>query len=257
MAEQPAQDKNLLTAETLKQDEVPELRDLVMEYGRPILIGVGAALVIALGTGLWKQHRATQEREAAALLEGGRPEQLQALLTQYPGTASAPGAMLALARGEFSAGQYVAAEKRYAEFVTRFPSHAMTPAAEVNRALCHEALGRPDEALAALNTWLGSQTNHFMRPVALFAKARCTEQKGRYDEARAIYEDFVAKHPDTPWAAQAETALKSLAQKRRSASAAVAVPAPGVPVPVNPAPAVQAVPVVPAAPAAKAAAPAP
>ena len=231
MAEQPAQDKGPLAGGELKQDEAPELRELIMEYGRPIVIGVGAALVITLGTGLWRQHRATQEREAAALLDSGRPEQMQALLNQYPGTSTAPAAMLALARGEFGTGQYVAAEKRYAEFLARFPNHAMRPAAEINRALCHEAMGRTDEALAAVETWITVHTNDFLRPVALFAKARCVEQKGRYDEDRAIYEDFIAKNPDTSWTPQAETALKALAQKRRSAAAAVAVP---VPVPAKP-----------------------
>ena len=260
MAEQPAQDKGPLAGGELKQDEAPELRDLIMEYGRPIVIGVGAALVITLGTGLWRQHRATQEREAAALLDSGRPEQMQALLNQYPGTSTAPAAMLALARGEFGTGQYVAAEKRYAEFLARFPNHAMRPAAEINRALCHEAMGRTDEALTAVEAWLGVHTNDFLRPVALFAKARCVEQKGRYDDARAIYEDFIAKNPDTSWTPQAETALKALAQKRRSASAAastpVAVPpkpaAVPAPAPATPAPAAPAAPATPAVPAAPA-----
>ena len=42
---------------------------------------------------------------------------------------------------------------------------------------------------------------------ALFGRAPCLEQMGRYQEAKAVYEDFIAAHPDSGWLAKAEEML--------------------------------------------------
>jgi len=188
-------------------DEVGEVLDFLRRYGRPLLVGAAAAVLIFGVTNWRRAQRATRAAEASRLWLGAQsPEQLQLVRQQYPGTPAAAIALLSEAAALFHAGRYDEAAARHEEFQTRFAKHPMAPAAALNRITCLEAQGRLDEALAQYESFTGTPTNAFT-PLARFGAGRCLEALGRKDEARAVYEEFIVAHPDSPWTAQAEAAL--------------------------------------------------
>ncbi|MCX7818644.1 MAG: tetratricopeptide repeat protein [Kiritimatiellae bacterium] len=192
-------------------------QSLLRDYGRPLLLGAAIAIVIVVAVGFVRQRRRAAEEEAARLLTSGRVEQIEKLVEKYRRTSSAPIGGLALARLDFHNGRYEEAEKRYAQFLKDYPQHPLAPVAEVNRATCLEAIGRLEEALKIYEAVRSRESTSLQGSLALLGRARTFEQMGRYTEARQAYEEYLALHPEGPFAGVAEAGLKVLEQKRRAA----------------------------------------
>lgn len=245
MADPVTDPKNDATEAAAAEAIPADWQDLVRTYGRPLLLGAAVAAVIVAGTSFFRGQKRQADEDAARMLSSGRPEQLEALVAQHEKTPSAPVALLALARLDFHNGKHEAAEKRYADFVARYPEHAFAEAAEINRAQCAEALGRTDDALKAYDAVLSRKSGTLIASGAKLGRARCLEQLGKYEDARAAYEEILAADPEGPWAGAVDAALKTIDQKRRAAKIAVNV---GLPTP-PPAPAPAVAPAASAAPA--------
>ncbi len=220
------------------EDAAPlDWQSLIREYGRPLLLGAAIAVVIVVIVGVVRQQRRAAEEEAARLLYSGRAEQIEKLVEKYGRTSSAPIGKLALARLDFHNGRYEEAEKRYAQFLRDHPKHPMATIAEVNRATCLEAMGRLQEALNIFETVRARESSSLPGSLALLGRARTYEQMGRYTEARQAYEEYLALHPEGPFAGVAEAGLKVLEQKRRTAQKLVETGLPGpLPARAEPAP---------------------
>ena len=215
-------------------DELANVMRLAREYGQSIVIGVAAAALIYVGYNYWTGRKTSAAADAARMLDAARtPEQRLAVVKNYPSTAAAAAALLAVAADYYQVGQFAPARDQYDEFLKRFPKHAMRGAAEVNRLQCLEGETRYDEALKGYESFLAAEAKHFMAPLAVFGKGRCLESQGRFDEARAVYEDFTAANPASPWREQAEASLNYANQRQR----ALMAPAGGAPSPA-PAPAI-------------------
>ncbi len=227
VVQQPTQKTGAAGAATPEEAVPLDWPTLVREYGRPVLLGAAIALVIVVAVGVVRQRRRAAEDEAARLLTSGRAEQIEKLVEKYGRTSSAPIGQLALARLDFHNGRYEEAERRYAQFLRDHPKHPMATVAEVNRATCLEAMGRLEEALKIFEAVRARERGSLQGSLALLGRARTYEQMGRYTEARQAYEEYLALHPEGPFAGVAEAGLKVLEQKRRAAQKLVETGLPG------------------------------
>jgi TolA-binding protein len=177
------------------------------------------ALVLVLGISLYRTRTQSNEEQASRMLGEARSGQaIQAIIAQYPRTASATLALLQMAKIQYDSGDYVAALSSYTDFINRNPKHMMTVVAELGKIHCSEAMGQTADALSAFTAFAKQHPDHYLAPQALFGKARCLQRLDRYAEARAVYEDFIAAHPDSAWKKDIDEALRQLERDGRKAS---------------------------------------
>lgn len=211
----------------LDKVSVREVREFLQKYGPTILIGAALAVAVAVGLGIWQNHKQGQVEKAARLFSGQpMPEEklgpgmtvqrLQMAADRYPDAPSAPLALLALAAQLYSTGQYEPARAAYQKFAERYPQHPFIAAAALGRLCCAEAAGATDIALAGYEKFIPAYPGHYLTPLAVFGKARCLEMRGALDNARITYEDYLAKNPDSPWEGQVRSALQNLDMKKRA-----------------------------------------
>ncbi|MGD9875111.1 MAG: tetratricopeptide repeat protein [Kiritimatiellia bacterium] len=205
-------------AEAPQGDELQEVMTLVREYAAPVAVGLGIVLAVFLGFTAWRNYKTGLERTASTSLMTARSAQdLENIVSQYPGTPSAPTALLTLAAEYLHSGQYLNAQNAYSRFEMQFPEHPMRPAAKIGAAYCIEGEGRYADADAAFKDFVSSHPDHYLTPVAILGQARCQEQLNNAEGARKIYDDFIAANPESPWLPQARTALLYLEKNMRLA----------------------------------------
>lgn len=205
-------------AEAPEHDELQEVMTLLREYAAPVAVGLGIVLAVFLGFTAWRSYKNGLEKTASASLLTARSAQdLENIVAQYPGTASAPTALLTLAAEYLHSGQYLNAQNAYSRFETQFPDHPMRPVAQIGMAYCIEAEGRFADADAAFKVFASANPDHYLVPVAILGQARCQEQLNNLEGARKIYDDFIAANPESPWLPQAKTALLYLEKNMRLA----------------------------------------
>lgn len=187
-------------------------------------IGTAAiAVVMILGFFLYRDRVRSNEEQASRMLGEARSGQaIQAIIAQYPRTASATLAMLQMAKIQYDSGDYVAALSSYTDFINRNPKHMMTAVAELGKIHCSEAMGQTADALSAFTAFATQYPDHYLAPQALFGKARCLQRLERLAEARAVYEEFLAAHPDSAWKKDIDEALRQLDRDGRKASSVAA-----------------------------------
>lgn len=198
-------------SESPAPSEAQSALEWIKTYGRSVVFGTLAALVLIVGVSWFKVRRARQEADARALLNGATlPEQLAAVRERYPDTSAAP--LAALREGAMLAGQgrWDEALQVFEQFRKDRPDHFFRPAADLNVALCLESAGRAEEALKEYERFVAGQGGHYLLPIAVLGQGRCLNQTGRADEARAVLEDFLAAYPKSNWTDQAEAALQGL-----------------------------------------------
>ena len=221
MAE-PAKPKAEIEIRTaaVQGDDVHELREWVSRYGPAAGLGLAIALIGIFGFGTFRNHNQAQKEGAAlAWSMATTPAEFQDVVSQFKNTPTAPAAMLGLASSYFKTGEYELAKNAYHDFETTFAEHPMAKAARLCQAQCMEAAGNLEDALHACAE-LGKQLpeDHYLQPQIDLERGRCLEQLHRWDEAKAVYEDFLAKYPDTPWIDQAEIALRTAKKAARVGS---------------------------------------
>ncbi len=229
---------NPLKLKSLEPKEVPEVLDFLRENGVAILVGAGLAAAVFLGWSLYRNFRSSQEVAASQqLFNAQSPEQVQAVLSQYPKTSSAPLAQLIVAAQAFDQGQYELALNQFAEFQKQHPGHELAANAELGVIQSREAMGQLEQALAEYTAFAAAHPGHYLEPAAVFGRARTLEQLGRHDEALAVYGAFLDAYADDErWAGRAEAA-RSFVQKEMRARARGDAPATSVVAPAALAPA--------------------
>lgn len=198
-----------------------ELREWVSRYGTPAGLGLAITLIGIFGFGTFRNHNQAQKEQAAlAWSAATTPAEFQNIVSQFKNTPTAPVAMLGLASSYFESGEYESAQNTFRDFATTFPDHPMADATRLCQAQCMEAAGQMEEALQAC-TELRKRLpeDHYLQPQIDLERGRCLEQLDRWDEAKAVYEDFLATYPDTPWIDQAEIALRTAKKAVRVVSA--------------------------------------
>ncbi len=178
---------------------------------------VAGGLALAALIFVYYNFKTNRDNEQASRLLGvaQNSKQFEELFRQYPDSAAAPAALLALASSSFSAGDYDAALVHYGDFAAIYPKHAMLPAAELGKLMCAEAKGDLEKALAGFDAFLQSHQGSYLTPQALFGKARCLQMTGKITDARIVYENFIVANPESKWRQQAEAAIQSLDRQMR------------------------------------------
>lgn len=176
----------------------------------------GVFVVTALFFAFYVIKKNRDNEQASRLLGMAQTsKQFDELFRQYPNSAAAPVALLALASARFSAGDYDGAIGRYVEFAAKYPQHPLASAAELGKIMCSEAKGEIEKALMGFDAFITVHPDHFLTPQAIFGKARCLHLAGKLSEAKVVYEDFIAANPEGKWRQHAEAALLMLDRQIR------------------------------------------
>lgn len=228
---QPAE--NGVTA-TPEHEEVLQARATLTRYGLPVLLAIVVAALVFGGAQAyrtWRVNRATRASEA--LTRANSFNELEAVVADFPGTSSAPLALLRLARAYYDQGNYDLALTKYDLFIAKHGKHPLAGAATLGRLHAREAQGHADEALAGFAAFAAQHPTDYLTPQAIFGQIRCLERLERVAEAKALCEDFIAaQDEDSDWLPRAEETLQGLRRKAKAAPASAdsaALPAPDRP----------------------------
>lgn len=202
-----------------KDAHAPEI-DNVMEtirlYGPAAALGLVLAVAIFLGITFHRHRQASMRVEASQrFMRAQTADELQMIVDDYPGTVTAPMALLALASERYHEGQIEQAEQQYRRFLEEYSDHFMRPAAELGFAYCDEAHGRLENALQGFRAFQAARGDHYLFDLARLGEARVLGQLARFDEARAIYDDIL-DDPEHPWRAQARSDLMYMEKEIRA-----------------------------------------
>lgn len=200
-------------------EEAEQLKLWGQKYGSQLLTAVLVVLIGLTVMGTLRTRMNNRIVEASERLSAATSAvELQAIVSDFPKTPSAPMALLALAKLHYDQGNYEQARFQYERFSTEYADHDMAPAARLGRAFSTEALGDPislREAANAFSDFAQQFPNHFLTPQAIFGHARCLEQLDEIQEAITLYEDFIVQHPESYWSIRAEELLAAAQRQSR------------------------------------------
>lgn len=170
---------------------------------KQILWVVGGILVVAgvIAFIQWKKH-ATENAASAALstleaqrvLPGGnRTESADAYLkvaNEHAGTKAAARALLLAGGAYFVQGSYAEAQTQFQRFLAQYADSPLRGQAALGVAACLDALGKPEEAVAAYKSVTERHATEGVVPPAKFALARLYESQNKLEEAVRLYEEL-------------------------------------------------------------------
>lgn len=173
------------------------------DRGPKTLAYVGAAVAVVIAGYLWVES-ARSKREAAieAISSAATVEDYEAVVASNAPVA--PLAKLNLARELYAAGEPEGALAVYDEVLSDMDEPALRDIAVVGRICSLEALGRVDEALAAVTeaepAIVNAEKPHYLAGDLILAKARLTCQKGDKAAAKAVLAPILTAADDAPLA---------------------------------------------------------
>lgn len=189
-------------------EELDQLKKAVTEHGVRILVGISIGLLIAGSVSFYRINKRSKMETASKLLGAAKSAQdLEAVISRYPESPSAPLALLKIAKLYYNNESFDVAIQKYSEFKEKYPEHQMVLSADMGIAHCNEAKGFTERALWAYTSFLNEHPRHFLASQAILGKARCLELLGRPGEAKEIYEEFIARTPESEWAPLVEEKL--------------------------------------------------
>jgi tetratricopeptide (TPR) repeat protein len=198
-------------AKAAQPEELESAKELLQRYAMPAIIGVGLALVALIAVNYITTKKTTNAMDASSMLAtASGPGDLEAIIKDYPNTATAPLAMLHLASVRYNDKDYVLAAETYVSFQEAYPEHAFAPAAALGQIHCDEAQGKLDAALTGYSQFNTEHADHFLRTQAVMGEGRTLEQLGRYEDAKSVYEDYIASTPDAQGIDQIESVLEKV-----------------------------------------------
>lgn len=177
----------------------------LLAWGQQHILALSLVLLGLLLTGgaysyfqYWQQQR---QEKAAELLQaslghqgeaGGRRQELELIIKDYPKTGAALQARLALADLLLKEGQYSQAAAQYEALAARAP--ALKELLALNISYCYEMAKDYRQALAALEPLL-QQADLPWRQDLLLRQARLLELAGDRAQALKIYQELLKQQP--------------------------------------------------------------
>lgn len=161
---------------------------------------VAAALALIAAVLLFNANRQAAQNDAVTAMNlAVEAADYEAIVAS--GAAAAPMAQLPLARSLYNAGDYEKALAAYDAALDELDEPAFRDVATLGRACTLEALGRFDEALAAVEaleqTFPAEGPVHFLTSECLLAKARILCQKGDKPAAKAALKPLLEAAEDS------------------------------------------------------------
>ena len=229
-----------LTRKEIKEDKLVTITTKVLEWlrenYRPVLIGVGAVVVVAASVLSFFAYRSYTYGRASELLgeaiqfyrvDDGvaqdediatkvarytqATESLQSLIDSYPGSPSMREALFYLGESYLNLGNYNKAIESYDRLATNYPQDKLAPLALNSLAYAYEQLSDHSKAIEIYGSFLQEYPDHFLSKRAHLNIGRLWETGNNYEEAQKSYQLVVSIYPNTLTASQAQGRLDWLA----------------------------------------------
>jgi TolA-binding protein len=204
---------------------------------KPVLLGTGAVLVVALA--LWFIADQREQKEIAAsralsnvaadLMTGASPrtESAEAYLkvvANYPNSTAAARASVLAAASLFSEGKYAEAQSQFEKFIRTHQGSPFLEQALYGVGASLDAQGKTDAAITAYKDLVARHPGASVVPMAKLALGRLYEAQSKPELARDQYEDV--QRQASPFSALANDAGARLEELLARYPQLVPVPAP-------------------------------
>ncbi|MEO8205628.1 MAG: tetratricopeptide repeat protein [Chthoniobacterales bacterium] len=175
-----------------------QMEDFWDRHGKTVVIAgiiVILAALIAVGVGIYKHN---QELAAAAIFAEAKDEaQLQAVITQYPNSASAVNASLLLAGLQRKAGKYDEATATLEALLKRSPDSPFAGLASLGIAVNHAAAGQRSKYVEGLQQTATRFNSSFVAPYALLGEAEYFMAQAKNGEAAGVLRNLTTQYPES------------------------------------------------------------
>lgn len=206
------------------KDALTQTLDWLILRRREVGMALGAALILALGAGLFlygKHARQNAAWDKLALAElyaySGKTEQAQTLLTQLAEEGANPAAtsLARMLEGDlsFPRGELDKALAAYEKAAETAPE-PLKPFAVTEKVLTLETAGKPAECASAAQGFLDSYADSMLAPMVHASLARCQTASGQAEAAKTTLQKISLQYPNTPWAAWANSRLQPTATSK-------------------------------------------
>lgn len=233
-----------VTRKQMRRDEfvtaVGRLTAWMEVHARETLIGIGVAVLLAVGVILVIRFLGLQEEKASLLLGrgiemlhapvgGASPggpggpsygseeekqravqDQMDAVLQTYPRSEAARLALYYKGLSLASSGKSREAAESLRSFLAANPNSFVAPMARMALAQALEVTGERAQALEIYEDLSRHPKGNYPAEAALFEMGRCLEREGKVDEARKIYERITREHPGTEYSREADQRIKEM-----------------------------------------------
>lgn len=176
-----------------------------------ILAVLAIILVALIVSGIYRYSVAHTKAEAAAAFDAAKSkEELQAIVTKYPGTSVAGNARILLADKLRTEGKLDEALKALGDFTSQQPDHPLVADAWISYAATLEIKNDLAKASETYATIAAKYPASQAAPAALSAQARLAKAAGDNKKARDLYENLVQRFPASYWAQEAQQQIDRL-----------------------------------------------
>ena len=182
------------------------------EDNKTKILAYGILLIVVLG-GYGIYFVNSQRKEAAAKANyaaASSAAELQAVVRDYAGSRVAGDASLQLADKLREEKKYGEAETVLLDFIAKNPDHPLVGGAWISLASTYEFKGKLDKALDTYQQAATKFPNAYTAPIALVSQGRILIEQKKPDDAKRIYEDVVARYPDSIFARESMRELRFL-----------------------------------------------
>jgi len=174
-------------------------------------------IAIALGVAgflVYQGIATSHERSAGAdLCKADDLTSLQALVKEYPGTAAAGTAQIALAERQWQQSQQPAAIETLKTFIAANPKHPALPNAKASLAAKLKFQGKAADATALFQELADDPETRYLAPYALISLGDLAKAAGKLDEAESCYQKAKSVTPGNSFATTSDQRLASLKVK--------------------------------------------
>lgn len=193
----------------------PSAFDQFLDRNQKNLIFLCIAVAVGVAAFLVYQGVATShERSAgASLCQADDLASLQALVTEYPSTAAAGTAKVALAERQWEENQQPAAIETLKAFIADNPKHPAIPNAKVSLAAKLKFNGKDAEATALFKELAEDPESSYLAPYSFIALGDLAKAAGHADEAESFYLKAKIVVPGNAFSATADQRLANIKVK--------------------------------------------
>jgi len=206
------QDKKHWSAKSdLKHDELKDAIEVAFDWvvanrGQAAAIaGAVAAVAGIIGLVFYSRHARENAAwndltQAESLAAAGKFADAQTQLAVVAAEGGIPGGMARLLDGDirYQNGQYDQALDLYSKAADEAPE-SLKPFALADKISALEALGKPDQCVAAAQSFLDTRADNLLAPQIHATLARCQLTEGQADAAKATLQKIALQYQGTFW----------------------------------------------------------
>ena len=218
------QDKKHWSAKSdLKHDELKDALEVAFDWvvgNRAQAAAIFGGIVVAgLIVGLLFYSRHARENagwnnltQAESLAASGKLDEAHALLAQTAADGGMPGGMARILDGDirYQQGQYDQALDSYNKAADEAPE-SLKPFALADKAQALEAAGKPDQCVAAAQSFIDTRGDHLLAPQVQATLARCQLAEGQAEAAKATLQKISLQYQGSFWEQWAKDQLNPTA----------------------------------------------